>query len=151
MLHLDPNRKPLFQRAITPSQKFLVVLLALACMVVWGFVVNKSFGSTIQGGGGGAWHEAKARHNPIHTVKTYKRNKYGDLVPHYVRGHTLCPTGYFAAKSKYTGISCMSSKQSRHRAKVATTCAGDTFIGWWFGGGPGASAVLAGCVWHAVL
>jgi hypothetical protein len=151
MNQIGKDRRSLFDRAGTFSQRFLVVLLALACIVAWNFVVDKAFGSTIQGSGGTAWHVKKAHHNPIHKVKVLKRNKYGDLVPHYVRGHTICKPGYFAAKSKYTGISCLSKKQSRKRAKVATQCAGDVFIGWWFGNGPGAAAVLAGCVWHAVL
>lgn len=135
---------PLVDRVHKPWQKVIVVLLGIALCLVLGAVIDKAMAQPIPAERY-SWHPPKSKALPVHTVKVWKRNRYGDLVPRYVRGHQICKRGYYAVQSKYTGASCARKSTEKKVRKAVVKCAAYMIVGRYWGGVNGLKAAAAGC------
>lgn len=160
---------PLVGHARTPLGKTLIILVGIALALGFGAVVDRTMGApapahaaTVTSPARAAvlagpmkppddqvnyrWHPPKSRPLPKHTIRWKTKNQYGDIVPHARRGHQFCPKGSYLVQSKYTGISCASTKTAKRARKAVVRCSGYVVIGYVWGKVPGAAGAASACV-----
>lgn len=140
--------EPLIERATKTWQRVLIVLLGVLLCIGISVVVDKAYASYPPDRVPYAWHPPRSKPLPIHTVKTWRRNKYGDLVPRYVKGHMICRKDTYAVTSKYTGVSCASKATADKVTRIGKAlikCEAYVVVGRYFGGTSGMKAAAAGC------
>jgi len=140
-----PDYVPFVNRVRTLPARVLVVLLGILLCIGIGAAVDKTFASVIEEHPTYHYTNYRASTNRLVTVKTWRRNRYGDLVPRYIHGHAYCKVGYYPWFSKYTGTYCESKRDDRTMTKAVIKCAAYVIVGRYFGGISGGRAAAAGC------
>jgi hypothetical protein len=140
-----PDFVPFIDRVRTLPAKVLVALLGILLCIGISAVVDRAFASVVEEYPTYHYTNHRASTNRLITVKTWRRNQYGQLVPRYVHGHAYCKAGYYPFFSKYTGVYCESHSADRSMTKAVIKCGLYIIAGRYFGGRDGGRAAAAGC------